>query len=366
MVNHDHQRLNQIMLSLRQVQYECVAEQKCHNQMLQIMRNWRCPDQIEQWVAQDATLDQALIRACRRLVRQFLMKRANEKSPSGLTYNQLVKALDSRYTCMEDFCRHIVDPLGRDAETLALDALPQQLGIGLRMWILDRRDEVYRLSKQFHLDVSLFERLIHNGADHVTLLQQRRMHPKISRLIKPYYPQLRDHSSTERYPEIRGINARSYFMTHFHFEDDEGESHSHLNTFEANFVSALCAHLVSCGYEESQITVLSPYLGQVRLLKKRIQRDPTTQQIAVTAVDNFQGEENDIIVISLVRSNRARQMGFLAVENRINVALTRARHGIFIVGNAVFPSAALDVSQLQLCHIGKLSRPSIFVLLITC
>lgn len=146
MVNHDHQRLNQIMLSLRQVQYECVAEQKCHNQMLQIMRNWRCPDQIEQWVAQDATLDQALIRACRRLVRQFLMKRANEKSPSGLTYNQLVKALDSRYTCMEDFCRHIVDPLGRDAETLALDALPQQLGIGLRMWILDRRDEVNLVS----------------------------------------------------------------------------------------------------------------------------------------------------------------------------------------------------------------------------
>ncbi|CAK9044497.1 unnamed protein product, partial [Durusdinium trenchii] len=44
---------------------------------------------------------------------------------------------------------------------------------------------VYRLSKQFHLDVSLFERLIHNGASHVTLLQQRRMHPKISRLIKP-------------------------------------------------------------------------------------------------------------------------------------------------------------------------------------
>jgi len=146
MVNQDHQRLNQIMVSLRQVQYDCVAEQKCHNQMLQIMRSWRCPDQIEQWVAQDATLDQALIRACRRLVRQFLMKRANEKSPSGLTYNQLVKALDSRYTCMEDFCRHVVDPLGRDAETLALDALPQQLGIGLRMWILDRRDEVNLVS----------------------------------------------------------------------------------------------------------------------------------------------------------------------------------------------------------------------------
>lgn len=146
MLNQDQLRLNQVMLSLRQVHYDCVAEQKCHNQMLQIMRSWRCPDQIEQWVAQDATLDQALIRACRRLVRQFLMKRANEKSPSGLTYNQLVRALDSRYSGMEDFCQHVVDPLGRDAETLALDALPQQLGIGLRMWILDRRDEVSLVS----------------------------------------------------------------------------------------------------------------------------------------------------------------------------------------------------------------------------
>mmetsp|Transcript_97527 Transcript_97527/g.173686 ORF Transcript_97527/g.173686 Transcript_97527/m.173686 type:complete len:1578 (+) Transcript_97527:459-5192(+) len=193
---------------------------------------------------------------------------------------------------------------------------------------------VYRLSKNFHLDVSLFERLIHNGAEHVTLLQQRRMHPKVSRLIKPLYPLLRDHHSTSEYPEIKGVNARCFFMQHYHLEDDEGESHSKQNTFEANFVSALCAHLVKSGYEESQVTVLSPYLGQVRLLKQKIRRDATTQAVNIQAVDNFQGEESDIIVISLVRSNRARQMGFLAVDNRINVALTRARHGMFIVGNS--------------------------------
>jgi len=99
-------------------------------------------------------------------------------------------------------------------------------------------------------------------------------------------------------------------------------------------VAALCAHLVQSGYEESQITVLSPYLGQVRLLKQKLQRDPSIQNVHITAVDNFQGEENDIIVISLVRSNRAKQMGFLAVDNRINVALTRAKHGMFIFGNA--------------------------------
>ncbi|CAE7409418.1 ZNFX1 [Symbiodinium sp. CCMP2456] len=243
-------------------------------------------------------------------------------------YQQLLKELRPEVVIVEEAAEvleaHILTALHPRTQHVVLIGDHQQLRPSTA---------VYRLSKNFHLDVSLFERLIHNGAAHVTLLQQRRMHPKISRLIKPLYPQLRDHSSTEKYPEIRGVAARCFFMSHFHLEDDEGESHSKQNTFEANFVSALCAHLVSSGYEESQITVLSPYLGQVRLLKRKIQRDPSTQGIAVTAVDNFQGEENDVIVVSLVRSNRARQMGFLAVDNRINVALTRARHGLFIIGN---------------------------------
>merc|ERR1740138_571756 len=160
------------------------------------------------------------------------------------------------------------------------------------------------------------------------------MHPKVSRLIKPLYPLLRDHPVVNDYPEIQGVNARCFFMSHNHFEDDEGESHSKANTFEANFISALAAHLVKSGYDESQITILSPYLGQVRILRNKLKRDPTTTNVAITAVDNFQGEENDIILISLVRSNRNKAMGFLAVDNRINVALTRARHGMFIVGNA--------------------------------
>lgn len=193
---------------------------------------------------------------------------------------------------------------------------------------------VYRLSKNFHLDVSLFERLIRNGAAHVTLQQQRRMHPSISRLMKPLYPQLRDHSSVSEYPEVMGVDARTFFLSHSNFEDDEGESHSKANTFEAEFIVALAAHLVHSGYSESQITVLSPYLGQVRLLRNKLRRHAETEGVQITAVDNFQGEENDIIVISLVRSNRNRTMGFLAVENRINVALTRARHGMFIVGNS--------------------------------
>merc|ERR1719409_1213163 len=98
---------------------------------------------------------------------------------------------------------------------------------------------VYRLSKNFHLDVSLFERLIRNGCDHVTLEQQRRMHPKVSRLMKPLYPNLRDHVSVSEYPEIMGVDARVFFLTHGHMEDAEGESHSKENSYEAKFIGAL-------------------------------------------------------------------------------------------------------------------------------
>lgn len=57
------------------------------------------------------------------------------------------------------------------------------------------------------------------------------------------------------------------------------------------------------------------------------------QDVLVTVVDNYQGEENDIILLSLVRSNSEGRIGFLATENRVCVALSRAKQGLFIVGN---------------------------------
>jgi AAA domain len=57
------------------------------------------------------------------------------------------------------------------------------------------------------------------------------------------------------------------------------------------------------------------------------------QDVLVTVVDNYQGEENDIILLSLVRSNPEGRIGFLATENRVCVALSRARQGLFIMGN---------------------------------
>jgi len=57
------------------------------------------------------------------------------------------------------------------------------------------------------------------------------------------------------------------------------------------------------------------------------------KRVQVTVVDNFQGEENDIILLSLVRSNPERRIGFLATENRVCVALSRAKQGFIMVGN---------------------------------
>lgn len=138
----DDQRLARLIARLEEVTYASPVDRAAHGQMLQIMQTWQCQEQLEQWVSEDARFDEAMVRASRQLVRNFLLQRAHEKTPSGLTYQQLASALDSSYASMEDFCRLVVDPMGRDAETLALDALPQQLGVGVRLWILDRRDEV--------------------------------------------------------------------------------------------------------------------------------------------------------------------------------------------------------------------------------
>lgn len=68
-------------------------------------------------------------------------------------------------------------------------------------------------------------------------------------------------------------------------------------------------------------------------MQEKSLRFPDLENVLVTVVDNYQGEENDIILLSLVRSNESNAIGFLKMENRVNVALSRAKHGLYIVGN---------------------------------
>jgi len=97
------------------------------------------------------------------------------------------------------------------------------------------------------------------------------------------------------------------------------------NLFEANFLSSLCRYIILQGYQSNQITVLTTYTGQMFLLKKTFRNIPNCKDVRITCVDNFQGEENDIILLSLVRSNVECKIGFLNVDNRVCVALSRAK-----------------------------------------
>lgn len=91
-------------------------------------------------------------------------------------------------------------------------------------------------------------------------------------------------------------------------------------------------------YERLDIGIISPYKGQVHLLRKMLRKDsywkPLRHLISINTVDGFQGQERDIILISMVRQNEQGQVGFLADLRRMNVAITRARMKLIIIGHS--------------------------------
>jgi hypothetical protein len=238
-----------------------------------------------------------------------------------------------------------------------------------------------RGGSQYGLDISLFERLVRpqdlfaKPLPLSTLDVQRRMHPSISQLVREtQYPHLKDDPSVFLYPEVTGMRNRLFWMHHEELEDDQadGDTTSRTNSFEANMVIALVKHLSQQGvYKSVDIAVITPYLGQLRKLRKgfasthaillnerdadELEKDASSedddpisssrpnpdtpvkgslsQSIRLATVDNFQGEEAKVVIVSLVRSNRKNNPGFLKTPNRINVLLSRAQHGMYILGN---------------------------------
>ena len=86
------------------------------------------------------------------------------------------------------------------------------------------------------------------------------------------------------------------------------------------------------GYFPDQISILTLYTGQL-LFMKGLMPKSEFQGVRVSCVDNFQGEEFDIILLSLVRSNKDNIIGFDEKENRICLSLSRAKVGLFVIGN---------------------------------
>ncbi|KAI1716014.1 AAA domain-containing protein [Ditylenchus destructor] len=207
---------------------------------------------------------------------------------------------------------------------------------------------VYELAKDYKLDISLFERLINNGYPYRALKRQHRMHPDISRVLMPhFYPDLEDDPSVEQLPEVMGVpeNRRLLFINHSHPEENPSEMKSHSNMFEVNYSVRLAFYFTQQGYKSDQVTILCTYLDQLLELRKRAKTVfGPDHKIRIENVDNYQGEESDIIILSLVRSNNPdNKIGYLKTPNRVCVALSRAKIGFYVIGNIDFLSNRSDL-----------------------
>ncbi|XP_066256208.1 NFX1-type zinc finger-containing protein 1-like isoform X2 [Euwallacea similis] len=207
----------------------------------------------------------------------------------------------------------------------------------------------YRIETKYKLGVSLFERMVKNNIQCHTLDVQHRMRPEISQLVKPHiYPNLKDHESTLHRPRIFGMDKCLYFIDHQEPEEicqDEGKKNVH----EAKFLIALARHLILNGYKPQQITILSSYLAQFyEMLSERneIQNKLLLRDVRIAVLDNYQGEECDIILLSLVRGNKENKAGFLRIQNRVCVALSRARNGMYVMGNMSLLLASNSENQI--------------------
>ena len=113
-------------------------------------------------------------------------------------------------------------------------------------------------------------------------------------------------------------------------EEEAGSSRSNMD--EAAIVIKVVNDLLIPGdLAPEDIGVISPYAGQVRLIRSMLNDE--IQGLEIKSVDGYQGREKEIIVLSTVRSNEDGKVGFLSDYRRLNVALTRARRGLIVVGD---------------------------------
>ncbi|CAK1556370.1 unnamed protein product [Leptosia nina] len=190
------------------------------------------------------------------------------------------------------------------------------------------------LAKNYNIEVSLFERLINNNIHSRRLSVQHRMRPEIAALISPHiYPDLENHPSVETYANVRGVTKNVFFFTHEHPEEISGDSTSKFNSKEADIILRFANYILQQGYQPQDVTILSAYTAQMFYLKKGKQSYLHLRDVNITVVDNYQGEESKIIILSLVRNNLDNKIGFLGNANRICVALSRAKEGFYIFGN---------------------------------
>ncbi|KAF8159698.1 P-loop containing nucleoside triphosphate hydrolase protein [Crassisporium funariophilum] len=259
---------------------------------------------------------------------------------------------------------HILTALGPETSQIILIGDHKQLRPKVNHYLLTvEKGEGYDLNR------SLFERLILKDYPHETLTEQHRMRPEISALIRNLtYPELVDAPKTRNRPDLIGVQDNIVFIDHAHQEDansqlfdrrDMASKSSKQNSYEALMILKIVKYLSQQGYGTDNLVILTPYLGQLNKLRDTLKEDNdpilndldsyelvraglvnpaqaklTKKPLRLATIDNYQGEESDIVIVSLTRSNPNCDIGFMFSPERLNVLLSRARNALIMIGNA--------------------------------
>ncbi|CCM06492.1 uncharacterized protein FIBRA_08761 [Fibroporia radiculosa] len=260
---------------------------------------------------------------------------------------------------------HVLTSLGPETKHLVLIGDHRQLRPKVNNYFL-----TVEKGNGYDLNMSMFERLVRSGYPHSTLSQQHRMRPEISSLVRRLtYPDLVDADDTLNRPNLRGLQDNIVFISHASPEDDNAHlrdnardvfaTSSKRNMFEAEMTLKTVKYLGQQGYGTDKIVILTPYLGQMFLLREMLKKDNdpvlndldsydlvhaglvteaaaniSKQAIRLATIDNYQGEESEIVICCLTRSNSDHEIGFMSSPERLNVLLSRARDGLILMGNA--------------------------------
>ena len=197
---------------------------------------------------------------------------------------------------------------------------------------------------------TLMQKVAQRQPPAVSLLQiQYRMHEDIMHFPSRWFY----HNCLQAAPEVRFRNILEYdspivwcdTQAYDSSEETAGESLSHLNRTEALLLlQQLQEYIQKIGEtrildEQIDFGLISPYKAQVRYIRQLMRKNPFfkpfSRLISINTVDGFQGQERDVIFISLVRANEAGNIGFLQDLRRMNVAITRARMKLILLGDAL-------------------------------
>lgn len=196
---------------------------------------------------------------------------------------------------------------------------------------------------------TLMQTIVKNKPDTVSLLKlQYRMNDDIMRFSSEWFyggmlqsaPEVKYRSILDFDTPIEWINTEGLDCN----EEFIGENYGRINKSEAELsIEQLKGYITKIGRERFlderiDVGMISPYKAQVQYLRRLVRNDaffkPYRQAITINTVDGFQGQERDVVLISLVRANEEGQIGFLNDLRRMNVAITRARMKLIILGDA--------------------------------